>query len=442
MAIAINIPKLGMAMLEATIVEWTGKEGEWVEKGAPVLVIETEKITWDVESPASGFLHIVMKKGTKVEVAQTVGLLALTQEELEKLQKEGAPFAVAEEEAALGDEPRPIADAPPQKKERAPASPAARRLAKELGVDLATVSRTGSSGRITEGDVQKYLDSAPRPPRITPIAREMIRQMGLDISQIMSGEERGKITKKDVEQALVQLREQEKKASPVKTIPFEGKRKSIAEHMYGSMHNTAQATVFVEIDTTEMIRFRELVLQANRKNEGLKLSLTDILILATSRGLKQHPIMNATLIENQIVLNESVNMGIAVDIPDGLMVPVLHNADNKGLLQIAEESRKLAKKAREGSLLPEEVFGGTFTISNVSMFNVDGATPILKHPETGILVMGRVKEKPAVWNGNIVIRPLAFLSLTFDHRVVDGGPAIRFLETVALYLEHPTLIMT
>jgi pyruvate dehydrogenase E2 component (dihydrolipoamide acetyltransferase) len=369
-------------------------------------------------------------------------LLALTQEELEKLQKEGAPFAVAEEEAALGDEPRPIADAPPQKKERAPASPAARRLAKELGVDLATVSRTGSSGRITEGDVQKYLDSAPRPPRITPIAREMIRQMGLDISQIMSGEERGKITKKDVEQALVQLREQEKKTSPVKTIPFEGKRKSIAEHMYGSMHNTAQATVFVEIDTTEMIRFRELVLQANRKNEGLKLSLTDILILATSRGLKQHPIMNATLIENQIVLNESVNMGIAVDIPDGLMVPVLHNADNKGLLQIAEESRKLAKKAREGSLLPEEVFGGTFTISNVSMFNVDGATPILKHPETGILVMGRVKEKPAVWNGNIVIRPLAFLSLTFDHRVVDGGPAIRFLETVALYLEHPTLIMT
>ena len=180
----------------------------------------------------------------------------------------------------------------------------------------------------------------------------------------------------------------------------------------------------------------------NKKDETVRISHNDIIILATSRALKQHPIMNSTLVGEEIMLHDSVNMGIAVALPEGLIVPVLQDADKMGLLQIAGRARELARNARAGTLSMDEVTGGTFTISNVSMFQVDGLTPILKPPETGILGVGRVKEKPAVHNGAIAIRSMMFLNLTFDHQVVDGAPAAEFLQTLARYLENPYLIMT
>ena len=176
--------------------------------------------------------------------------------------------------------------------------------------------------------------------------------------------------------------------------------------------------------------------------KSVRVSYNDIIILAVSRALKRFPIMNSTLVGDEILLHDSVNMGIAVALKEGLIVPVLRDADKKGLLQIAKETRILAVKAREGNLGVDEVTGGTFTITNVSMFQVDGFTPILKPPETGILGIGRVKEKPAVYEGEIAIRSMMFLSLTFDHRIVDGAPANAFLETAGRYLQHPNLIMS
>jgi pyruvate dehydrogenase E2 component (dihydrolipoamide acetyltransferase) len=218
-------------------------------------------------------------------------------------------------------------------------------------------------------------------------------------------------------------------------------RKTIADNMYASLQNTAQLTVFTEVDVTEMVRFRDLVQEEYKKDETVKVSFNDIVILATSRALKRFPMMNSALIGDEILLYDAVNMGIAVSLHEGLIVPVLRDADKKGLLQIARESRELAQKARDGTLTVDDVTGGTFTISNVSMLEVDGFTPILRPPETGILGVGRVKEKPVVYEGEIAIRSMMFLSLTFDHRVLDGTPAMAFLETVARYLQHPALIM-
>jgi pyruvate dehydrogenase E2 component (dihydrolipoamide acetyltransferase) len=212
--------------------------------------------------------------------------------------------------------------------------------------------------------------------------------------------------------------------------------------MYASLQGTAQLTAFTEVDVTEMVRFRDQVREEYRNDETVRVSYNDIIILATSRVLKRFPIMNSTLVGDEILLHSAVNMGVAVALDEGLIVPVLRDADRKGLLQIAREARDLARKAREGTLTVDEVTGGTFTITNVSMFEVDGFTPILKPPETGILGVGRIKQKPAVHNGEICIRSLMFLSLTFDHRVVDGAPANDFLQTVARYLQSPMLAMT
>lgn len=441
MAIPINIPKLGMTMVDAELVEWKANEGDWVEKGGQILTIETEKITWEVEAVASGFLHILVQKGKTAEVGEVVGLLAATKEELEALQKE-TPVGEAVKEMPAPAVGQPlVAASPSEEKASAPASPAARRLAKELGVDLALVTGTGPGGRITEADVTKYHEEKPSRPKITPLAERMARQGGLDISAIVGTGERGKITKEDVERAM-EVRARVQEAKPVKSIPFTGMRKSIAKNMHASLQNTAQVTTFTEVDVTEMARFRDLIREEYKNDETVKVSYNDIIILATARALKRFPIMNSTLVGDEILLHDAVHMGIAVSLPDGLIVPVLRDADKKDLLQIAKEGRELAQKAREGTLTIDEVTGGTFTLSNVSMFEVDASTLILRPPETGILGIGRVREKPAVYNGEIAIRSMMFLSLTFDHRVVDGAPASEFLGTVARYLQDPRLILT
>jgi len=244
-----------------------------------------------------------------------------------------------------------------------------------------------------------------------------------------------------VERAIEKKDEPEETAPP-KMIPFTGMRKAVADNMHASLQNAAQLTAFTEVDVTEMVRFLNLVREEYKRDESVRVSYNDIIILAVSRALKRFPIMNSTLVGEEILLHDSVNMGIAVALKEGLIVPVLAGADRKGLLQIAKETRILAAKAREGNLSVDEVTGGTFTITNVSMFQVDGFTPILKPPETGILGIGRVKEKPAVYEGEIAIRSMMYLSLTFDHRVVDGAPANGFLETVGRYLQHPYLIMS
>ena len=442
MAVPIHVPKLGMTMKEGLIVEWRAKEGDRIEKKGIVLVIETEKITYEVEAPGSGFLHILLDKGNKADVGAVIGMLAGTEEELKQVQDEHPVGAVAKTAEAPKPAPAqaPPKGRPPEQKPASPSSPAARRLAKELGVDLTWVEGTGPGGRIKEADVRRAHKEGPPLPKITPLAMEMARQEGLDITEIQGTGEGGKITRKDVERSMAAGIKEETPAPPT-SIPFTGMRRAIAENMRSSLQNSAQLTTFVEVDVTEMVRFRDRVREEYKKDDSVRVSYNDIIILAVSRALKRFPIMNSTLSGDEILLYDTVNMGIAVALPEGLIVPVLREADKKGLLEIAREARELAKKTREGRLSVDEVTGGTFTITNVSMFEVDGVTPILKPPETGILGVGRVKEKPAVHDGRIAIRSMMFLSLTIDHQVVDGAPASAFLQTVSRYLEQPYLIM-
>ena len=441
MSVNITMPKWGLTMKEGKITKWFKNEGDPVQKGEELFEVETEKITNKVEATGTGILfQIVVPAGTTVPTGTIVAIIAEPGEEPDRI--EGLQMGeVVEGAAPSPGGPAPAQPEKPREKRFVPATPAARRLAKEMDIDLALVPGTGPGGRITEADVTKYHEEGPPPPKITPLAEEMARQAGLDVTTIAGTGEDGKITKEDVERAL-ETRGSKDEAEPVHSIPFTGMRKSVADNMHASLQNTAQLTAFTEVDVTEMVRFLALVREEHKKDKEVRVSYNDIIIQATSRVLKLFPIMNSTLVGDEILLHDSVNMGIAVALPEGLIVPVLHDADKKGLLQIAKEARELGRKARQGTLSVDEVTDGTFTITNVSMFEVDGFTPILKPPETGILGVGRVKERPAVYEGEITIRSTMFLSLTFDHRVVDGAPANEFLETVARYLQNPTLAMT
>jgi pyruvate dehydrogenase E2 component (dihydrolipoamide acetyltransferase) len=439
-SVHVAMPKWGLTMKEGKIVNWLIKEGDPVKKGQDLFEVETEKITNIVEALADGILfQIVVPVGTVVKTGTIVAVIAEegeTAERIEGIQMGEAPEGEPSSSKTPAGE-KPVK--PEGKKAFVPATPAARRVAKEFEIDLTRVTGSGPGGRVTEKDVIKYHEEGPPPPKITPLALEMANQAGLDIATVTGTGEGGKITQADVEKALSQ--ETLEEAAPPTSIPFTGMRKAVADNMYASLQQTAQLTTFTEVDVTEMVGFRDIIREEYKKDD-IRISYNDIIILAVSRALKRYPIMNSTLVEDEILLHDSVNMGIAVALDDGLIVPVLRDADKKGLLQIAKETRILAGNARKGNLSMDEVTGGTFTISNVSMFQVDGLTPILKPPETGILGIGRVKEKPAVYKGEIAIRSMMFLSLTFDHRVVDGAPANAFLETAARYLEHPNLIMS
>lgn len=445
MSINVTMPKLGMTMKTGKLSKWYKSEGDQVEEGGDLFEVETEKITNKIEAPAGGILfQIVVREGEVVPVGTIVGVIAEPGEKPERI--EGIQAGQVEErKPAAAAAPKAEAEKPAQPREIL-ATPASKRLARELGVDIALVKGTGPDGRIREADVTLYHEQAQRKPKITPLAEEIAKKAGLDISAISGTGEGGKITREDVERAIQAKKpaaaaKAEEKV-PAGTIPMTGMRKAIADNMHASLQNTAQLSLASEVDVTESLRFLDLVRAQYKKDESVRISLNDIVMLAVSRALKRFPIMNSTQVGNEIVLHDSVGMGIAVAIAGGLIVPVLREADRKGLLQIAAEARVLIGKARTNSLSMEEVTGGTFTITNLSSSTVNNFTPILRPPETGILGLGRTLKKPVVFEGEIAIRSMMGLSLTFDHRVVDGAPASEFFDLLYCYLEHPSLIST
>ena len=370
------MPKWGLTMREGKITKWLKKEGDPVQKDEELFEVETEKVTNVVEAPASGILfQIVAPAGLTVPVATVVAIIAGSEEQPDRLEMLQLPKEVTVSVSSTGDSFKAHAHEA-REKQSAHATPAARRTAKELGIDLALVSGSGPGGRIKAEDVIEFHEEGSRQPKVTPLAAEMVREAGLDLSTITGTGEGGKITKEDV-QRLLEVGPAEKEAELTRSIPFTGMRKTIAENTWASLKNTAQLTIFTEVDATEMVRFRDSVSEEHRDDKEVKVSYTDIIILATSRALKGFPIMNSTLLGDEILLHDGVNMGIAVALTDGLIVPVLHDADKKELLQIARESRELIQKAREGTLTVHEVTGGTFTITTLGTFGVDGFTPIL-----------------------------------------------------------------
>lgn len=450
MAVYITMPKWGLTMKEGKVSKWFKEEGSEIRKGEDLFEVETEKITNKVESAADGILfQIVVQVGVTVPVGTILAIISEPGEEPERIDG----FRIGEVSEADALESQPATQAPPEEAKKGTfvlATPGARRLAKELGVNLDEVAGISSQEKITEADVRKFHDQGPSIARITPLAKEIASKEGVDISLIHGSGERGQIVKEDVIKALEARKAAAKETAARETVtaprmtsmPYEGMRKMIGDNMMSSLHSTAQLTAFAEVDVTEMVRLRDLMREEYKHDDSIKISYNDIIVLSVSRALKRHPIMNSTLVGGEIILHQSANVGVAVALPRGLIVPVLHNADQKGLLQIAGEARELVAKAREGTLSVDDVTGGTFTVTNTSMYEMDGFTPILRPPETGILGVGRVKRKPAEYKGEIALRWMVVLSLTYDHRVVDGAPAHAFLTTVGRYLQEPYLILS
>lgn len=404
MAVYIAIPKLGMAMADATIVEWKVKEEEWVEEHQVVVAIETEKISYDVEAKAAGFVHILAGEDNTVPVGRVIGLLAESKEELEDVQKEPPKEIVAEVvEAPVAEAAPPeVAVAVERREERIRISPVARKMAEEHALDITKIVGTGPGGRIVREDVKKAI-----------AAKEVVPQV-----EVYEGRR-------------------------VKTtIALKGMRKVIAEHMHRSLSVAAQLTTMAEIDMTQMIKLRnDLLTQEN--DIGARITYTDIFVFAVARALRDNPIINSSLIDNEIRVWEEINIGVAVALDEALIVPVVRSADKKSLVEISQTVRTLAEKAREGKLMPDEVTGGTFTLTNLGAlgggWHFD--TPIINQPESGILATGGITDRAVVRDGQIVIRPIMTYSFTYDHRVIDGAVAIKFMTSVTKLLENPSLLL-
>ena len=410
MAYEVQMPKWGLTMKTGKIARWLVAEGGAVAVGQPLLEVETDKITNVVESPAGGvLLQIVSPQGEVVPVMQVIGIIGESGEAVAVPASHSADAAASPAAPAAsgakdqGTMQRNMAQGEVR------AMPAARKAAKELGVDLATVTGTGRDGIITEKDVRAAHEAVAKSPAPGSAAP----------AQPCSATD----------------------ADADEVIPLDGLRKLIADNMQASLQNAAQLTVFVEADVTEMVALRDTMLARNKKDQEYRLSFNDIIAFAVCRALRQHPVMNTTLQADGIHMHRHVSLGIAVSLDTGLIVPNVKNADTYSLEELKAKVRDAASRARKGGLSMDEISGGTFTISNVSMLGVDGFTPILNPPETGILGVGRVVEKPGVFEGQVCVHKMMTLSLTFNHMVTDGGPAMSFLRTLADMLEQPVRML-
>jgi pyruvate dehydrogenase E2 component (dihydrolipoamide acetyltransferase) len=457
MAEFILMPKLGFNMESGQLVSWHKKEGEPVAIGEVLFDVLTDKTNMAIESTVSGYVRkILAEEGETVPVILPIAIIGTTDEDISQMLKEAAAQLGKAEIAASGNaqpvQHRP-AELPKQEAEAAnPASerklklsPKAARYIKEYEIDITNLNLqgTGFQGGITAGDVEAAVKSSRG--KITPLAEKIAARSHVDLSGLKGTGIAGKITKADIESAM-QAKES-RESSPadgrrvLKTIPYTGMRKIIGDRLSQSMFTAPHLYFTTSIDVGDLIAVRQ---QLNSSQEQ-KVSLNDFLAAAVIMTLQKCPELNSSLQGGQIIQYEDVNLGIAVALEYGLIVPVVKNAHNKNIIQIARESQSLIDKARNGKLLPDEYKGGTFTISNLGMFGIENFTAIINPPEAGILSISAVKKTPVVVeeNGreNILIRPIMQVTLSVDHRIIDGLVATRFINQLKALVEKPLSII-
>jgi pyruvate dehydrogenase E2 component (dihydrolipoamide acetyltransferase) len=397
MAVKVVMPQFDETMQSGKIVVWMKKEGEKVDKGEPIAQVETQKLTVEIEAPHNGILaKILAKEGDDIPILQTIAIIAMPGETL----KVGSPsreiqLTQAERKIEKPQEaPTDILEETGSVNARVPISPLARKLAREHGIDLAKIKGSGPGGRISREDVMREIQQSK-----TTATPELHYSKVMQISKI---------------------------------------RKTIAERMSSSAKNAPQVTVTVEADASEIVRLRERILSDIEAETGIRLSYTDLFVKAAAVALRQEPMLNSRLDGDVIRLIEEINIGVAVEVAEGLIVPVVRDADRKTLSQIARSTKHLIDGARDGKLSSSELTGGTFTITNLGPYGVDVFTPLINPPETAILGVGKIADKPMASDGKVEIRPMMYLSLSFDHRVIDGALAARFLQKMKQILEHPS----
>ena len=439
MAKEIVMPKLGLTMTEGTVSKWLKKVGDEVKEGEPLFEVETDKLTNTIEASASGVLrHIFVEEGTTVPLFGKLAIVAAADEDISALLGGAAPAAAAAPEAAAAPAPAAPARAAG---ERIIAAPAAKKLAKELGIDLALVTGTGPNGRITLDDVKNYkpapaapvVEEAPK-TKASPLAAAVAKDLGIDLEKIGA---KDRVLAEDILHYLESTREKATEEAPrEEVVPMNGMRKAIARNMLNSHMTSPTVTANLSVDMSAMKGYREQL-----KAKEIKVSYTDLLVKFIAKALTEFPLLNCSVEDNKIIYKHYVNMGVAVALDNGLVVPNVTDADKKSLTEISKEIKELAKLAREGGLPMEKLQGGTFTITNLGMYGVESFTPIINQPEVAILGVTTMEDRAVVRNGEIVIRPMMTLSLTFDHRVVDGSVAAEFLQRVKALLENPALML-
>ncbi|MEM3364195.1 MAG: dihydrolipoamide acetyltransferase family protein [Candidatus Micrarchaeia archaeon] len=469
MVFEFRLPDLGEGMEEATIIKWLVKPGDIVKKDQKVAEVETDKAVVELPSPFEGkVLELKFRPGDTVKVGSVLLTIGPTTAKLEVEMKED------NEKANAVEAPREVL-----------ATPRIRALARELGVDIALVKGSGVHGEITEEDVRtaaakkrpilRELDRNEKmrivervhehPPAVqaVPRARDLAKKMGIDLSKVAGTGPGGVILERDVQSAAERLESivkvdkikkdekvssiDEKITHPLKgelakyvevRIPIKGVRKAIMARLGKSNCVAVQATAIEDADVTSLVEIRERE-KINAAKDGIHLTYLPFVIKAAVIALKRHPWLNSTIDEhtNEFVIKKYYNIGIAVDTEDGLIVPVVKDVDLKSIMDIAREIMVLSEKARKRELSPDEISGGTFTISNWGSIGATYGVPVLNYPECAILGVGKIQKKPVVVGNSIVIRDILPLSLTFDHRITDGAEAARFLLEVKKHLEDP-----
>jgi len=460
----VILPKLGQTMEEGSVVEWVKKEGDPVKRGDLLFTVESDKAVLDVEATARGFLRkILVPEGRVVPVLTPVALI--TRDAEEDIASYGAPVEPAAGFAGAGagtGKPVAVAEAPTTALGPAPAQPAgrlfasprARKTAREQDVDLTLVTGSGPKGRIVEQDVLDYVATRPK---ATPVAAKTAEALGVDLTEVAGSGPGGRITKADVEAAAqpsappaeapvvapVSIPAFAPAERAIRQVPIAGLRGIIAQRMAASDQATARVTLITEADAGSFVEAREQFKAAVTEEWGFTPGYNDLLAVIVARALREFPYMNARLSEDGSALEHLpyVNLGMAVDTERGLLVPVIRDADQKGLRDFGAEFRALVERARVGRSLPDDLSGGTFTITNLGMYDVDAFTPIINLPEAAILGAGRIQPKAVVREGEIVARQMWTLSLVFDHRLVDGAPAARFLQRIKQLVENPYLLL-
>lgn len=463
MAIEIRLPKLGLTMEEGTVDEWLLEDGARVTVGMPLLRLATDKIDVDVEAEGDGILHRAVGNGTTMEPGAVLGWLLADGEAppsgaAPAAAATSAPAAAVVEEVAVittvgarDDDEVSSADG------RVFISPNAKRVAAELRVDLSTVRGSGPGGRIVSEDVEEAAARAPQasgPAKVaSPLARRDARDAGIDPSAISTPT--GYVSRGDV-RAAASTPQASAAAAIVPTtsapsayvqetasiIPMKGMRGTIAARMQQSLTEMAQLTHGFEVRMDAVVALRA-TMKEQYADLGVPVpSLNDFVVRAAALALRQHPILNATIIDKEIHLLSRIHMGLAVAVPNGLMVPIIRDADLLSLPELARSTRDLADRCREGTIGLDELEGGTFAVTSLGTYGVDMFTPVINPGNVGILGVGRLRDS-GMWESDAWVRTQVLtLSLTFDHRAVDGAPAAEYLQTMAELLARPLVLVS
>jgi pyruvate dehydrogenase E2 component (dihydrolipoamide acetyltransferase) len=459
MSYEMVMPQLGISMDYGQIVEWVKKSGELVKIGDPVFRVESDKTTVEIEAVVAGAVHITLEAGAEeIPVGTVVGYILEPGEKVPEKsvepvdQKASIEKAVKAPQTAMSLQGN-SANLSASTGRRLPSSPAARRRAQELKVDWQLATGSGPAGRIKVRDIEILADrqtsafSLPGPKRISPVAQRLAESVGLDMHSLALQFPNTRIERIHVEQTIRSALQHTSSGPQHKIAADEigdnrhdamgGIRRLISERMVSSHQTSAPVTMTIEVDATELIRIRKAL--KNDAGEKTAPSYNAMLAKLCARALNEHPELNASIDSGEIITHSEVNIGIAVDTESGLVVPVIKDVYRKTLEEIAWEMDDVLTRSAQGKAQLDELTGGTFTITNLGRYEVDSFTPIINLPECAILGVGRLIEKVVALDGEMTIRTMMMLSLTFDHRLVDGAPAARFFQRIKQFVEQPYL---